>query len=98
MKFISKTIRSLLLIGMGVQIILGLIWIGGNITSGCLAEETVIYEKAAETMVMDEYVGVLYPLLIRFSQIIMGIMGLPYESFLYMLQLGVAFVCSCTFV
>ena len=98
MVYVKKTITGLFAIAMGVQILLGLVWIGCNLGSGCFAQETVIYEKAAQTLVMDEYVGVLYPLLIRLCQLIMGLFGLSYEILLYVLQLIVALFCGCAFL
>lgn len=71
----------------GVQILLGLMWVTGNIIYVPGFAESNWYLQASRNLVMDEYAGLLYPLLIRVA----GVAGDSFCVVLYLLQLSVAF-------
>ena len=95
---VRKTAASLLVIGMTVQILLGILWILCNFPSGWTYPETEYYIAVADSWVLDEYTGVLYPVLIRGCRVLMGRLGVPFEGLLYLVQISVAFVCDSAFV
>ena len=75
---------------MTVQVALGVGWIAANIGHLPLFEETPLLVEAARTGNMDEYIGVLYPLLIRMALGIEKVLHIPYYVLLYILQLAAA--------
>lgn len=95
---VKKTAVSLLVMGMAVQILLGAGWLLCNATAAWTYPESAYYLSVADTFVMDEYTGVLYPVLIRACQIVEGGLGLPFEGVLSLLQIVVAFFCYSGFV
>ncbi|MGN1147015.1 MAG: hypothetical protein ACI4TB_01250, partial [Lachnospiraceae bacterium] len=86
--FIKNSIKGLLLIGMSVQIVLGMIWMGANLFSVQNFAETAEYVEMSRTFLLDEYVGILYPLLLRLC---------PIYTLVYVIQLLTAFVAGCVF-
>lgn len=86
--FVKNCIKGVLLIGMSVQIVLGIIWMGANLFSVQDFEETAEYVEMSCTFLLDEYVGVLYPLLLRIC---------PVCTLVYILQLCAAFLSGCLF-
>lgn len=95
---VRKIATSLLVMGMTVQILLGVVWILCNFPSGWTYPESEYYITVADSWVFDEYTGVLYPVLIKGCQVVMGFLGLPFEGLLYLVQIIVAFVCYTAFV
>ncbi len=95
---VRKIAASLLVIGMTVQILLGMIWILCNFPSGWMYPESAYYISVAESKILDEYAGILYPALIKGCQVVTGLLGLSFEGLLYLLQIGAAFVCGSAFV
>jgi len=75
---------------MGVQILLGMVWLVKNIGCQPWFYETQSYLKAANELRIDEHMGILYPILIFVAEKTEQIMGIPYYSFLYVVQLCVA--------
>ncbi len=95
---LRKTAGSLLAIGMVVQILTGVLWILCNFPSEWSYPESEYYISAAGSWVIDEYTGVLYPMLIRVCQMITGWFGLPFEWLICLVQLGTAFLCYSAFI
>ena len=95
---VRKIASCLLVIGMSVQILMGIVWILCNFPSGWTYPEAEYYISVADSWVLDEYTGVLYPVLIKGSQIVMGCLGLPFEGLLYLVQIIASFVCYSAFV
>lgn len=84
-------VKRLFLVLMGIQILWGLIWLVLNFGREPGFYETGLYLKAAEEGLIDEYMGVLYPLLIFLAKWGERLLGLPYYMFMYVLQLLSAF-------
>ena len=95
---VRKIAASLLVIGMTVQILIGIVWILCNFPSGWTYPEGEYYISVADSWVLDEYTGILYPVLIKGCQVVMGWLGLPFEGLLYLVQISVAFLCYSAFV
>lgn len=95
-KGILAVAGRMLLIGFSIQIVLGLTWMLCNFTGYHRFGETFVYEEIAENLICDEYEGILYPVLIRITKGMEGLLSIPYRCFLYLLQLGTAFFAADT--
>lgn len=94
----KKCIGGLFLIGMAVQIILGFGWACANFFSLQHFSESVELVEISNTLRTDEYIGILYPLLIRLSMLLEKGFFLPYYCWLYLFQLAAAFFSGCLFI
>ena len=92
---IRQTLRYLLILLGAAQILMGLVWILCNISFGCAHERTAIYMEAAAGGALDDYTGVLYPLIIRMVRLLTEPLGMSFEPAIYLLQLAGA-VVGCT--
>ncbi len=93
-KILSKT----LLFGMGIQIVLGLVWLILNFPASWEYPESRELFKAAESWQLDEYTGVLYPLLLRIFGWLTGNREKLLKGILSILQLGAAFLAYRRFL
>lgn len=75
---------------MVVQILCGIAWLVKNIGFEALFYETQVYLKAAEDLVIDEYMGILYPLLIWVAKGAEKLLKVPYYMMMYVMQLAAA--------
>jgi len=95
-KEIPNLIKKVMLLLAGIQVLLGGIWLVCNLTYMPDFQETRDMLKASETMVFDEYMGVLYPVLLRLC----SVFGDGFYVPVYLLQTGLAiwsyyyFLCS----
>lgn len=94
--FMKKSIKGLAVIGMTVQIGLGLIWLCVNLFSMQEFSEAAEYIEVSRGFVLDEYIGILYPMLLFLLRFCFG--EKLYLLVLYLLQAAVAFFCSCIFL
>lgn len=97
-KQIKESIRGLLAIGMGTQCILGIVWMLLCFPYLQNLQRTSDYIEAAHSFVVDEYMGILYPVLIAGADILENISGIPFYCFLYLLQVSAGFVAGSVFV
>ncbi|MBE5867402.1 MAG: hypothetical protein E7293_00360 [Lachnospiraceae bacterium] len=95
---IKKSISGLFVIGMGVQFLLGLCWAFSHFLQMPEFERTTEYIRASENLVIDEYMGILYPLFIAGAKGLEQLLGIPFYCFLYLLQIGAGVSASCFFV
>ena len=98
MNDIKQVLKRFLLILMSAQILLGMMWILCNFFRAEQFSETERYVSAAAGSAIDEYMGVLYPVLIKTAQVLMRPFGGQYEIVLCLLQLIVAFIGCSGFV
>lgn len=96
LKGILALAGRVLFIGFSIQIVLGLVWMVCNFTGYQQFGETLLYEKIGQTLICDEYEGILYPVLIVMAKGMEGLFLIPYRCFLYLLQLGFAFFSAYT--
>ena len=78
------------ILGISTQILLGIFWILRNFTSFQELRESFFFLKLQESMVCDEYVGILYPFIMRMATKMELVTSLPAHSLLYALQLMIA--------
>ncbi len=86
-KDIRRILMWLFVLMMGMQIIPGIAWLAVNFTDLPLFHETFLLEQAADTLVVDEYIGILYPLLLKAIMWISGVVQISYHIPVYILQL-----------
>ncbi len=85
-------------IGLSVQILLGLTWMVCNFAGFQKFGDSYLYLKSSGTFLCDEYTGILYPALMLLARGIEGILRLPGRSILYLLQLSAAFFAARFFL
>ena len=85
-KEIPNLIKKVMLLLAGIQVLLGGIWLVCNLTYMPDFQETRDMLKASETMIFDEYMGVLYPVLLRLC----SVFGNGFYVPVYLLQTGLA--------
>jgi len=90
LKYIRFILMGVFTLLMTVQTVLGIGWMVVNIGHLPLFEETFLLAEASQSLVLDEYMGVLYPLLIRLARGITTVIPIPYYVLLYVLQLAAA--------
>lgn len=96
-RHLSAVLGRVLFIGLSVQGVLGLLWMFCNFTSFQEYGESFFLEKVSESLVCDDYTGILYPLLIRAARGIASAVPVPYYCLLYLLQLSVGYVAALFF-
>ncbi len=92
---VKKTLKILLWLIAGVQIVLGLIWMAcafRQFPQFALSAELV---EASRTWVLDEYIGIGYPILIRIGTVLESWLKVPFSFWIYCLQITLAFFSGC---
>lgn len=84
---IKNLISRIILLLTCIQAVLGVVWIASNITYVPQFTESQELIQASKNLVLDEYIGILYPLLIKIMSVAGGFFCVP----LYVVQLLVAF-------
>lgn len=84
---VTKLIGCVIFLLAGIQILLGVVWIIGNIMVIPGFAESRLFLQASRDFVLDEYVGILYPILLRVT----SITGEGHSVVLYLIQIAVAF-------
>ena len=90
-KSVSVVMGRILVLGFGAQILLGCVWAMAQFGHFQEFSESLRLQEVSQSLICDEYTGILYPLLIRVSRGIGRVVPVPYFCMLYFLQLVVAF-------
>jgi len=85
---VNKTIKYIFYLITGIQVLFALIWIGNNFFHVYMWPETAEYLDIVKNYVLDEYVGIIYPFLVKYLYFI------P----LYVVQLLLASVSTYLFL
>lgn len=80
---LRKCLLILLLAAMTVQIVLGFAWMAVNLTNMPLFGDSTEYYELSQTLQVDEYRPLLYPLIIRIANKIANHMSIPYQTLVY---------------
>ena len=88
-------IRGFVLCAAALQIVLGVIYIGKNFMAVPQFRDTTIYLEMAERFVVDEYTGILYPLLVKLCS---SIAIIPYQIPIYLIQIAAGVYCVYHFI
>lgn len=88
---------TLLTLLMAVQIVLGFAWMAVNLTNIPIFGDSTEYFNLSQTLMVDEYRPLLYPLLIRIATKVANYLPLEYQSLAY---IGQTLLCilSATFL
>ena len=92
--FFRKCLISVIAALMGVQIVLGIAWLVMNFGSVQSFQESVEFEKISSSFLLDEYSGVLYPVILAVCRGAEKITSVPYPCFMEGLQLVMAFAAE----
>ena len=102
---VTGVLRGLLLAGMGLQLLLGALWLFGNMGALPEFEESFLYLQAAggEDASGVNFIGTggesaLYALLVRGAAGLERALGVPCQVWLYLAQLGAAFAAGYVFL
>lgn len=95
---IAKLIKQIFLLLMSIQVVLGCLWIIKNLGKIPGFGESDELIQASKDWVLDEYIGILYPLLICMSRMIEEGVGIRFCMVLYPVQLLLAFVSYAFFL
>ena len=96
-KTISRTITYVFCGVAAVQIVLGAIWLCCQFPHLQNWQETYEYLDISRTWVLDEYVGFLYPLLLKLCTGMEALLGVPFYMPVYVVQLLAAVFASYFF-
>lgn len=88
--YICAVLGRVIFIGLSIQIITGLLWMGSQFTGFQEFEESYLYLQAGESLLCDEYMGILYPLFLMLVRGTAGLLSVPYYTLVYILQLAAA--------
>ena len=97
-RHLSAVIGRVLFIGLTVQAVLGLLWIFCNISSFQEYGDSLFLVNVSESLVCDDYTGILYPLLIRAARGAAAVVPVPYYCLLSLLQLGAGYASAFFFL
>lgn len=81
---IMPVVRGFFLCAVFLQIALGTVYIGKNFMTVPQYRDTLIYLEMADRFVIDEYTGILYPLLVKLCY---GIPFIPHQIPIYLIQI-----------
>lgn len=90
---LRRLCRFLFYIAAAVQILLGICWASGQFFGVQEWQSTYEYLDISKTFLLDEYIGILYPLLLKVFVGVENLTGLPFYMPVYVLQIGAA-VCA----
>lgn len=85
--FICNFIRYFLYVAVFAQIVSGTVYLVCNFAKYIVYPETEEMIHAARTLIFDEYIGFLYPLLIRVCLSVQNLCGVGYYLFVHGIQL-----------
>lgn len=95
---ISAVAGRICLIGFSIQIVLGLLWMFCNFTGYQEFGDSLLYEEISKSFLCDEYVGILYPVLVLFARVAGSWFSVPGHCLLYLMQLAVAWYAAHAFL
>lgn len=91
----KKTLKILLWLMTGAQIVFGLIWLVAAFRQFPQFSLSAELMEASRTWVLDEYMGIGYPILIRIGMVLESWVKIPFFVWIYGLQIALAFCSGC---
>lgn len=85
-------LRILAVIAMAVQILCSLFWMAINLYNIPVFGDSTEYYNLSQTLQLDEYRPILYPLLIRVASMLCTHLPFPYQTLLYLWQTVFSFL------
>lgn len=92
-RHIRAVISGIIMIGLSIQIALGLLWMGCNFGSFQKFGDSLFYIEVSKSLLCDEYTGALYPVLLLLARGIEDLLSIPYPYVMHLLQVAAA-VCA----
>lgn len=84
--------RILAVLIMTVQILCGFLWMAVNLYQIPVFGDSTEYYNLSQTLQVDEYRPILYPLIIRAAETLCAHLPFPYQTLLYFWQTGISFL------
>lgn len=78
---------------MGIQIVLSLLWMFRNAGVMSVFGDSNEYLQLSETLILDEYRPILYPLILRGMRGIGELVHIPVQTVTYLFQTAVSLIC-----
>ncbi|MCH5343116.1 MAG: hypothetical protein J1E64_03680 [Acetatifactor sp.] len=97
-KVIAAVTGRVCFIGFSIQIVAGLLWMLCNFTGFQRFGESFQYVEISKNFLCDEYVSILYPVLLLFARGIEDSLHIPYYCVMYLLQLFIALYAAHVFL
>lgn len=97
-KYIGAVVSRILFIGLSVQVVLGLLWMCCSFDGVQEFRASGYYLEAADSLLCDEYTGILYPFILMLVKWLGESVRVSYASIMYLLQIALAFVAGYYFV
>lgn len=89
-KKLLPIIKGFAFCGIAIQIVLGILYMAGNMMTVPKFWETTIYAEIAEQFVLDEYMTYLYPMLVK---VVKFLPIINYQIIIYILQIAAGVFC-----
>ena len=89
-RHIRAVVGRIIFIGLGIQIILGILWMFCNFGNLQKFGESLFYIEVSKSFLCDEYTGALYPVLLMLVRGIEGLLHIPYTYVIHLLQVSAA--------
>ena len=86
----GKVLARVAILGISTQILLGIFWMLMNFTAYQEFGENRFLQRVQESLICDEYTGILYPLIMRMFSGMSAVLPVPAHCLLYGLQILVA--------
>lgn len=80
-----------------IQTIMGIIWMGSQFSHVQMYQSTLEHLDAANSFLLDEYMGILYPIILWIFTCAEHLFGIPYQIGVYIIQLGLALLAIYRF-
>lgn len=97
-KVIAAVAGRVCFIGFSIQIVVGLLWMLYNFTGFQKFGESFQYVEISKSFLCDEYVSILYPVLLLFARGIEDFLPIPYYCVMYFLQIMLALYAAHAFL
>lgn len=88
---VLRGLQLLITVVMLIQVLYGIGWMAVNLTSIPVFGDSTEYFNLSQSLQVDEYRPILYPLVIRLATEFCGIFSIPYQTVLYIMQTAVSF-------
>lgn len=88
---VRRVAGMFLFIGISVQIVLGIFWMCANLSGFQEFGDSYEYMAASRNFLCDEYIGILYPVLIAGARGVEGLLSIPLSAVLYVVQIAGGF-------
>jgi hypothetical protein len=88
---LSRLFYYILVAVLAGQVLIGMVWIAKNFGHIPAYGDTPEYLQLSKTLALDQFRTILYPLFLRLTLRMAGVISVPYQVIVYLLQSAVSF-------